>query len=154
MDGVADIPTAYPSGKYELIESYTVEEDVQSVIRKHSLDACMILFNPSDEAIRNYGFIVANNASDSWNDKSLFTQQIELGSAHRTHVFVTRNNLFWTSFYAMTSKDPGYANYIYLYSTHALVERVPSIEHIEVYSSNSVVKAGSTLEIYGIRHTD
>lgn len=152
-DGVANILTSYPSGKYELIESYTVEEDVQSVIRKHSLDACMILFTPSDETNRNYGFIVANNASDAWNDKSLFTQQIELGSAHRAHVFVTRNNLFWTSFFAMTSKNAGYSNYISLYSTHALVERVPSIEHIEIYSFNSVVKAGSTIEIYGIRHT-
>lgn len=140
-------------GKYELIESYTVEEDAQRVIREYSLDACMILFVPSDETRRNYFISVVNNASDTWNDKSLFTQSIELSSMHRAHVSVTRNNLFWTSFWAMTSKDPGYANTMNLYSTHPLVEHVPSIERIDVFSTDSVVKAGSTLEIYGIRHT-
>ena len=140
-------------GKYELIESYTVEEDIQRVTRKHSLDACLILFTPSEETSRNYFFTVVNDISDAWNDKALFTQSIESRSAHRTHISVTRNNLFWTSFCAMTSKDPGYANTMSLYSIHPLVANVPSIERIDVFSTNSVVKAGSTLEIYGIRHT-
>ena len=141
------------NGDFELIESYTVEEDVQRVTRKHSLDACMILFTPSDETSRNYFFTVANDISDSWSDKSLLTQSIELASAHRAHIFVTRNNLFWTSFCATTSKNPGYANTMSLCSAHPLVDHVPSIERIDVFSTNSVVKAGSTLEIYGIRHT-